>query len=241
MTGPGPVLEWWRDGERALRAAVDSIPDDGLAAPSLLPGWPRTTLLAHLTRNADALVNLLTWARTGVETPMYASPGARDAGIAQTAALAPDELRAQFRLSQARLAAGIGAMPGPAWSAEVRTAQGRLVPAREVPWMRVREVWVHAVDLAGPVGFADIPDAVGCALAGDITGLWQRRDGFSGFTFVAPDAGRHGGEQHGGGRHWGDGPRTVTAPLADLLAWMTGRGGAPAPRGDALPDAPRWL
>jgi len=82
---------------------------DGLGAASLLPGWPRTTLLAHLTRNADALVNLLTWARTGVETPMYASSGARDAGIAQTAALPPDELRAEFRLSQARLAAG---MPG---------------------------------------------------------------------------------------------------------------------------------
>lgn len=67
MTVPGPVLQWWCDRERALAAAGDSIPDDGLAAASLLPGWPRTTLLAHLTRNADALVNLLTWARTGVD------------------------------------------------------------------------------------------------------------------------------------------------------------------------------
>ena len=101
MTAPEPAQTWWRDGEQALRATVGAIPDAALDQPSRLPGWTRQTLLAHVTRNADALVNLLAWASTGVPTPMYASPTARDAEIRQTAALPPADLRAEFRASQA--------------------------------------------------------------------------------------------------------------------------------------------
>jgi len=102
VTGPSAdVLAWWRDGERTLHTAVEALPDPDLAGPSLLPGWSRQTLLAHLARNADALVNLLTWARTGVETPMYASAGARDEEIAETAARPASEVRAEFAGSQA--------------------------------------------------------------------------------------------------------------------------------------------
>ncbi|HZC40516.1 MAG TPA: maleylpyruvate isomerase N-terminal domain-containing protein, partial [Streptosporangiaceae bacterium] len=50
-------------------------------APSLLPGWTRAHVLTHIARNADGLANLLRWARTGTQTPMYASAGARDADI----------------------------------------------------------------------------------------------------------------------------------------------------------------
>ena len=168
MTAPEPALAWWRDGEQALRATVGAIPDAALDQPSRLPGWTRQTLLAHVTRNADALVNLLAWASTGVPTPMYASPAARDAEIRQTAALPATDLRAEFRASQARLAAAMMLLPAAAWRAEVRTAQGRQVPASEVPWMRVREAWVHATDFAGALTFAGIPADVASALAGDI-------------------------------------------------------------------------
>lgn len=225
------VLHWWRDGEQALQAAIVSFPDEGLSAALLLPGWSRKTLIAHLTRNADALVNLLTWAASGVETLMYASPQARDAEIQQTAALPSGQLRSQFGQSQERLAAAIGQMPAEAWPAQVRTAQGREVPASEVPWMRVREVWVHAVDLNGAARFADIPDAVSCALIEDILTLWRRRDHITEFTIVASDI----------GMQWGDGACAVSAPLKDLLAWMTGRGDGRLRGGEAPREAPRWL
>ena len=44
-----------------------------------------------------------------------------------------------------------------AWQAQVRTAQGRIVPAGETAWMRSREVWIHAVDLNNGGSFADFP------------------------------------------------------------------------------------
>ena len=93
-------------------------------------------------------------------------------------------------------------LPAAAWVAEVRTAQGRQVPASEVPWMRVREAWIHAADFAGPLTFAGIPEDVASALTGDIAALWRRRDGIAGLTFVATDT----------GQRWGDGPRVITRP-----------------------------
>jgi maleylpyruvate isomerase len=232
MTEAIPALAWWRDGEQALRATVAAIPDTALDQPSRLPGWTRQTLLAHVTRNADALVNLLAWASTGVPTPMYASPTARDAEITQTAALPATDLRAEFRASQARLAAAMTLLPAAAWRAEVRTAQGRQVPASEVPWMRVREAWVHATDFAGALTFADIPVDVASALAGDIANLWRRRDGIAGLTFEAADT----------GQRWGDGPQIIRAPLADLLTWMSGRGAGSVIQSDGPAwEPPRWL
>src|SRR5215813_11810747 len=64
-----------------LAATVAKLTDEDVRAPSRLPGWTRGHVLAHLARNADSLVNLLTWARTGTETRMYGSPAERDGGI----------------------------------------------------------------------------------------------------------------------------------------------------------------
>lgn len=226
------ILAWWRDGEHTLAAAVGDLPDDALAGPSLLPGWSRQTLLAHLGRNADALVNLLTWARTGVETPMYASAQARDDEIAETAARPAAEVRAEFAAGQARLAKAVEQLTDAAWQAQVRTAQGRMVPATEVPWMRVRETWVHAVDLAGPVTFADIPAGIASALVGNIVSGWQARQEAGELTFAATDS----------GQRWGDGPRVISARRADLLAWMAGRGSAGAIDFNGPPwPPPPWL
>ena len=57
---------------------VAALTDSQARAPSLLPGWTRGHVVTHLARNADALRNLLTWARTGIPTPMYPSRQARD-------------------------------------------------------------------------------------------------------------------------------------------------------------------
>ena len=88
-TSPSPDVarRWWADGELVVAGLVDRLGDEELAADSALPGWSRAHVVAHLARNADALVNLLTWARTGVETPMYPSRAVRDADIETTAAL----------------------------------------------------------------------------------------------------------------------------------------------------------
>jgi maleylpyruvate isomerase len=126
------ALAWWADGELAVAGRIDQLSDDDLSAPSGVPDWTRAHVVAHLARNADALVNLLTWARTGVETPMYPSREVRDAGIRTTAEQLPEELRADYAAAGARLAVAIETMPASAWTAGVRSGQGRDIPATDV-------------------------------------------------------------------------------------------------------------
>ncbi len=228
--GPPATLDWWAGGEQLLATALGRLTDEELADPSLLPGWSRHQLLAHVARNADALVNLLTWARTGRETPMYASPEDRAAGIESAMALSPAALRAEVLASVVRLVTSVQELPDEAWAREVRTFSGRTVPASEVVWMRCREVWVHAVDLVAGVGFDDVADDVLAALLDDVVSMWTFRDELPDVELRADD------------RSWGRiGGPVVAGSLPEVLAWVTGRSDGAGLSGSLLPAVPAWL
>ncbi|XKK62639.1 maleylpyruvate isomerase family mycothiol-dependent enzyme [Streptomyces sp. ARC32] len=160
---------WARTGTELLLDAVAGLDEDAFSAPGVLPDWTRKHLVAHVAANADALGNLVHWAATGEETPMYASAEERAAGIAKGPTLSADELRSWLTDSARRLAAGLDGLTEAQWGHRVVTAQGRTVPATELPWMRAREVCVHAVDLGtGVVTFADLPKGFLTALVAEI-------------------------------------------------------------------------
>jgi len=148
--------------------AVATLDDDGWARPTWLPGWTRRHLVAHVAANADAIGNLVRWAATGVESPMYTSATARADGIAKGDQLSPRELVFWVNQSARELETQMAALDDEQWTFLVVTAQGRTVPASETPWMRSREVAVHSVDLATGVSFADLPGDFLLALHSDI-------------------------------------------------------------------------
>ncbi|MEL5953446.1 maleylpyruvate isomerase family mycothiol-dependent enzyme [Streptomyces sp. CLV115] len=159
---------WARTGTKLVLAAVADLDEAGFSADSALPGWTRKHLAAHVAANADALCNLVHWAATGERTPMYASAGERAAGIAKGTALSAGQLRSWLTASAHRLADGLDRLTDEQWQHRVVTAQGRTVPATELPWMRSREVCVHAVDFATGTAFTDLPDGFLAALADEI-------------------------------------------------------------------------
>jgi maleylpyruvate isomerase len=220
---------WWAAGERAVAAALDELTDDRLRQPSALPGWTRAHVVAHLARNADALVNLCTWARTGVETPMYPSRDARDTAIENTATLPAGVLRADYRDTEARLAEAVAVMPDEAWDRPVRNGQGRMVPARDIPWMRAKELWVHGVDLDAGVRFADVPADALAALVDDVLALFASRDQLPDATIRCIDV----------QRTWCSGAARVEGPVAAVAAWLT-RSRTDGLTGD-VPAPPAWL
>ncbi|MFE1071291.1 maleylpyruvate isomerase N-terminal domain-containing protein [Streptomyces sp. NPDC058783] len=185
MTGAPRTLDdaraWARTGTELLLDAVAGLDEDALTAPSVLPDWTRKHLVAHVAANADALGNLVHWAATGEERPMYASAEERAAGIAKGPTLSAGELRSWLTDSARKLAAGLDGLTEEQWGHQVVTAQGRTVPATELPWMRAREVCVHAVDLGtGVVTFADLPKGFLTALVVEIRakrGLAELPDG----------------------------------------------------------------
>ncbi|HYJ48344.1 MAG TPA: maleylpyruvate isomerase N-terminal domain-containing protein, partial [Microbacterium sp.] len=118
-----------RRGQAYWARKLNELRDDEFDAPSLLPGWSRRHLVAHVGFNARAVARLVEWARTGVETPMYDSDTQREEEIDFGATLPVEALRNLAAHAAVHLNVEWRDLPADAWSAEVRTAQGRLVPA----------------------------------------------------------------------------------------------------------------
>jgi maleylpyruvate isomerase len=239
---PDQTLNWMHDGTERLLAQVAGLPDDALSAPTALPGWTRAYLLSHIAANADALRNLVHWARTGEERRMYASTQAREADIAAGAKLPAAELRARMASSAADLAADLDALDaldaegaaegGSAWDAKIITAQGLTRTASEIPWMRTREIYIHAIDLAAGTTYADLPPDFLAALLDDVTVRRSAVGGGPALVIAATDTGGRWDVAGVGS------PVPVTAPLPELAAYLTGR---PAPSLPAAPVLPPWL
>lgn len=156
------------DGTRLFLATLGKLGDDDLDRPTALPGWTGRHLVAHVHYNAEALRRLTRWAATGEENRMYASPIQRTQEIEHGATLPAPELRDLVQRSADDLASDLDQLPSEAWQATVVTAQGRTVPAAEIPWMRAREVCIHAVDLSGGATFGDLPSDFLTALLTDV-------------------------------------------------------------------------
>jgi maleylpyruvate isomerase len=152
-------MAWTEVGTSLFLEHAERLSEEDLRGPSALPGWTLKHLLAHIASNADALSNLVQWARTGEPRPMYASSGQRAADIEAGASRPRQRLLDELRRSAENLTSGLEVLNEQAWANEVVTAQGRTVPATEIPWLRAREVCVHAVDLDTGVSFADLPES----------------------------------------------------------------------------------
>lgn len=233
-----------RIGEALFLGELASLDDASFAEPSALPGWDRAHVLGHMARNADALRNLLMWAATGVETPMYPSARDRTEGIEQSAAQTPATLRADVRDASARLVDTVDQLDPLAWSAPVRTARGRPIEAAEVPWMRVRESFVHSVDLRTGVTFDSAPDAVVDQLLEEVAAGLLARGDCPPVLLVPAGTGAGGSRQYRLGDPSAEPVRvhgTVRAALAWLTGRSTGRGLVAGTPNGTLPHLPPWL
>jgi maleylpyruvate isomerase len=231
------TLGWMNLGTEHLETLIEGLPGETLSRSSSLPGWTGKHIVTHLARNADALVNLLTWAQTGIETPMYATPEQRAADIAEGAKRSTAVVRADFLSANRRLDHSVGTMSDGAWCATVRTVRGRSLPAVDVVWLRCREVWIHAADLHHDALLV-APDELVDALLQDVI------DHFSGSS-EPPSLNlrlldRNVSRYVGGAR---DHSISVAGSTRDILMWLTGRSfdGVLADDNQPLPSLPAWL
>ncbi|KGJ81143.1 hypothetical protein GY21_01965 [Cryobacterium roopkundense] len=229
------MLKTVRHGTAFFDGELNGLSDAELDGPSLLPGWSRRHVAAHVGYNALAIARLVSWAETGVETPMYASCEARNEEIDSGAAFEPDGLRKLCLHSGMLLDSAWTNLPGENWAGVVQTAQGRVVPVSETIWIRTREVWVHAVDLNTTADFSDVPGAVLERILGDVVESWSVRGEISGLRLESPAGGVYGDQAAAY-------PHVVTGDLAALTRWACGRSGSAVTsnRHDS-PTAPSWL
>jgi maleylpyruvate isomerase len=226
-----------RRGTAFWSRKVNELMDEELDRPSRLPDWNRRCVIAHVGYNARALTRLVQWANTGVETPMYASPQARNEEIAYGATLPTRALRHLNDHASVALNVEWRDTPGEAWQHQVKTAQGRTVPLTETVWMRNREVWLHAVDLDNGARFSDIPREVLSRLLADITSAWAARGTDIGLRIQVTDAPGFGELGASNGQETSN---LIRGDLASVVQWASGRGGHLLENGSHV-DNPRWI
>ncbi|MFB7556507.1 maleylpyruvate isomerase family mycothiol-dependent enzyme [Streptomyces brevispora] len=221
-------LDALREATDRLLSATEKIEGSELARPSRLPGWSRGHVVAHLSRNADALVNVLQG------RPMYADSETRDRDIERDAHRPKAEQVADLAASAARFVAAAAAPAD--WSRTVTMRNGVTDSASRIPFRRRVEVALHHVDLDVGYELEDLPDEF---TGREIDFLAERFDRHPDVVpmSVADDQGRFW--TTGGGKE-GD-PVAVHGTAPELLGWLSGRrdgsaltveGGLPLP---ALP------
>ena len=202
-------------GTRRLVRTIDGLPDEHYPQPSLLPGWSRAHVIAHLTLNAEGLSAALEGVHEGRQVPMYSSQEARDGDIVALAtSAAPSRLRDRFLASTTVIGEWVEELADNLADTVIeRTPGGRQFPAGNVGDMRLREVEIHHADLALDYTAADWPpDFVALLLDARVAAY----DGAAGFTAHASDL----------DRSWtfGAGGPTVSGAGTALAWWATGRG-----------------
>ncbi|MFI7003901.1 maleylpyruvate isomerase family mycothiol-dependent enzyme [Nocardia sp. NPDC050175] len=221
-----------------LLDTMRKLGDNEAAEASLLPGWSRGHVLAHVARNADSLLNLLLWAHTGVEIPQYASMYLRDFDIEAGAPRPASAQLADNEASTKRWLALANSLTEDTWHAEVRTRQGRPIPASEVRWMRLQEVEIHHVDLNTGYTPADWPAAFVARVLGQATVDMNRITAAA--TEPVPAFALRATDTDFTGIVGADSPdNTVVGPAASLAAWLLGRSDGADLTGD-LPVLPAW-
>lgn len=219
--------------DQTLVRTVDRLDETAYAGDSLLPGWTRGHVVAHLALNAEALAGVLHGAHVGRPQPMYASPETRDSDIADLAAAGPAQLRDRLLASTTRFSDALAAMHDDDWVGRFeRTPGGPELSLRSVALMRVREVEIHHADLDADYSPADWP-ADFCELL--LESMTKRHHPGS-FSTHPNDLDRrwHYGE--------GEGGPVVSGTAAALGWWLTGRGTGAGLNSDAgsLPEMEAW-
>ena len=221
------------DADQALVRTVDGLDDAAYAQPSLLPGWTRSHVVAHLALNAEGLAGVLHGAHVGRPQPMYASLEGRDTDIADLATAAPAEVRERFLAGTALFAEALAAMHDADWDGRFeRTPGGPDFALPNVLLMRVREVEIHHADLDAGYAAADWPEGFREVLLESMT----KR------PYPAPFAARPSELDNTWHYGDGDGGPVVTGTSAAIGWWLTGRGDGEGITTDSgtLPEVESW-
>jgi maleylpyruvate isomerase len=145
------------DATQRLLGSARVIAEPDLRAPSLLPGWTRAQVLAHVARGADAMRDLLAGARSRQDRTGYRSAQARGEEIEQTARQSAKDLMADLAASAMALRTVARQLPDDAWRVRVRVLSSRRFAAAELLTRRLVEVELHHADLGTGYGPADWP------------------------------------------------------------------------------------
>jgi maleylpyruvate isomerase len=233
MTIPDEIEALRHSDQRAVRS-VDSLADAQWAESSLLPGWTRAHVVAHLALNAEAFSGALLGLMDGEPVPLYPSEAVRDADIDALATAVISEIRSRFFAGSQHFRNIAADVTAEQWGATVaRLPQGPHWPASTLIATRRREVEIHHADLGVAYTHRSWPTDFCAELLDRVTADHSASGASPGFSVRATDK----------NRTWSAGaPEPVVEGFAaDLGWWLVGRGhGEGLSCESGLPDLGPW-
>jgi maleylpyruvate isomerase len=211
------ALDALHQSEQQLLRTVDSLSGDAWAEPSVLPGWTRAHVAAHLALNAEGLAGALNGLAHEVEVPVYESSEKRDADIDELSQADPPEIRERLFGAGQALRDALETLDEGQWESTIlRTPDGPHWVAADVPAMRRLEVEIHHADLDAGYTQRDWPDDFCVALLDAVAESHAASPDSPTFTIRATDT----------IRTWSVGAEqpVVEGSAADLGWWLVGRG-----------------
>jgi maleylpyruvate isomerase len=211
------ALDALHQSEQQLLRTVDSLSTDSWSEPSVLPGWSRAHVAAHLALNAEGLAGAVNGLAHEVEVPVYESSEKRDADIEELSRAEPPEIRERLFGAGQALRDALATLDERQWQASIlRVPDGPRWSVLLVPATRRREVEIHHADLDAGYSQRDWPADFALELLGLATEDHAASPDSPSFTVRATDTVRTwtvGAEQP-----------VVEGTAADLAWWLVGRG-----------------
>ncbi|WP_068950727.1 maleylpyruvate isomerase N-terminal domain-containing protein [Pararhizobium polonicum] len=149
-SAPVQTLSWARRGTAYFARKLRDLSGSELCGPSLVPGWTRAHVIAHVSYHARGMTRLIEAVRDGQNFHASAqdSQVARRYDIDLGATLPDRALRNLFDHSEIHL--------NVEWR-DLTDRHWEIQSILETPWERAQEVWLRAVDLNNGGSTSDFP------------------------------------------------------------------------------------
>lgn len=213
-----------------LVSGIAALSQDDLTEPTLCAGWTRAHVLTHLARNAEALTNLVGWARTGVRREAYISEDARGLAIQEGSQRTVGEIVKDVAATAESFRGASEALREDAGDAEVQTRIGSTLRGSQIPALRLAEVIFHHVDLKLGFSFRDAPENWVRRMVARGARQWDSQRCAPSLTLASGD------EQW----HINDGGPVVRGAAPDLLLWIARGVENGLEHSVELPTPPPW-
>jgi len=156
----GFLLEEIDASTRRVAASLGAVDLDMLLAPSLLPGWARATIAAHLTWVADRYVAMTADALAGRATTTYpGGPAQRDASLRALEDATAEQALIRFEAASAALADAWRHLGDRQWATTMHERHIGPMRLSRLTALRLTELEVHHVDLDVGYRVTDWPAA----------------------------------------------------------------------------------
>ncbi len=145
-----------RRGTAYFSRQLAQLTAEDMSGPSMLAGWSRGHVVAHVGYNARYLARLLEDVRRGGTEVKAANHD--DAHHIDYGATLPDAaLRNLYAHAAVHLNVEWRDLPADKWETSLEREGQRPLHVADTVWGRAFEVWVHAVDLNAGARFEDLP------------------------------------------------------------------------------------